>query len=108
MAHRYLYEETVAKLPPEIQLDHLCRNRRCVNVNHLEPVTGAENRRRGESPVGINSRKTSCNHGHPLSGDNLYVYSGHRCCKECRRKAATDYYHRRRAIEAVRKGVERE
>jgi hypothetical protein len=46
-AHRYLYEKHKGKIPGELQLDHLCRNTSCVNPGHLEPVTNAENTRRG-------------------------------------------------------------
>lgn len=46
-AHRVIYEELVGKVPPSLDLDHLCRVRICVNPDHLEPVTRAENIRRG-------------------------------------------------------------
>ena len=45
-AHRWAYERFVGPIPEGMHLDHLCRNTRCVNPNHLEPVTQAENNRR--------------------------------------------------------------
>lgn len=80
-AHRWAYINTVGAIPEGLVLDHLCRVRRCVNPDHLEPVTPLENTRRG---VG-NGKETHCPHGHPYSGPNLYVHAGHRSCRACRR-----------------------
>lgn len=68
------------------QADHLCRNRLCVNPEHLEMVSQTENILRGESPSAIHSKKTHCPKGHEYTPDN--IISGthrHRLCKECTR-----------------------
>lgn len=85
-AHRYAYELLRDAIPPGLELDHLCRNRTCVNPTHLEPVTRRENILRGESPPARNARKTHCAQGHPLSGENLVLLDGRRCrvCRELR------------------------
>ena len=89
IAHRLVYQSLVGPVPDGLQLDHLCRNRACVNPSHLEPVTPAENIRRGVSQPAANARKTHCPQGHPLSGANLYVSpDGERSCRKCRKEAA--------------------
>jgi hypothetical protein len=75
----------VGPIPEGKQLDHLCRNRACINPEHLEPVTAKENILRGESFSAKNARKTHCIHGHELSGDNLRILKHGRVCLECRR-----------------------
>lgn len=86
-AHRWSYEHHIGPIPDGLHLDHLCRVRHCVNPDHLEPVTLAENVLRGESGPAKNARKTHCPQGHPYSGDNLYVRPNarQRVCLQCRR-----------------------
>lgn len=62
----------------------MCRNRKCVNVNHLEQVSMAINNERGMSPSGINSRKTHCIRGHKFTEENtIHREYGNRRCKIC-------------------------
>lgn len=88
-AHRAVYEILVGKIPDGLQIDHLCRNRGCVNPLHLEPVTREENLSR--SPL-TNRGKMVCKNGHALTADNLYlirevwksgVVGQRRLCKVC-------------------------
>lgn len=68
-AHRYAYEQLVGPVPAGLELDHLCRNRACVNPAHLDPVTSRVNTLRGESPPSVNAVRVECINGHPLSAD---------------------------------------
>jgi hypothetical protein len=79
LAHRWAYEQTVGPIPAGYDIDHLCRNRACVNVEHLEPVTRQENIRRAAAA------KTACHAGHPYTPENTYVRPGtvHRTCRIC-------------------------
>lgn len=86
-AHRLSYETFVASIPAEYQVDHLCRNKCCINPLHLEAVTEAENIRRagGGNVFGAKQRaKTLCPKGHEYSGRNLLLKKGgKRQCRAC-------------------------
>ncbi len=92
-AHRLAYEHFRGPIPRELQPDHLCRRRACVNPAHLELVTVRENVLRGHGPAAVNAAKTTCKRGHPLAGDNLrplHLPVGHRrehsrICRTCQR-----------------------
>lgn len=88
LAHRVVYTMHRGPIPEGKILDHLCRNRGCVNPAHLEPVTIAINNARGYGASGIHGRQTHCVRGHELAGGNLYVTkTGGRKCRECARQS---------------------
>lgn len=87
-AHRVMWELAGRSVNLVLQLDHLCRNRACVNPDHLEQVSNKENVLRGQGISANNARKTHCLRGHPYSGNNLTYKlrdgSLRRVCKKCR------------------------
>lgn len=96
MAHRVTYMAFVGEIPEGLELDHLCRNRSCVNPAHLEPVTHAENVRRGALT------KVVCHRGHEMAGDNIgYRRTGspgiYRYCRACNAINAREWRESKRA-----------
>lgn len=94
LAHRISYALFVGKIPSGLTIDHICENKICVNPDHLEPVTIAENnhRRWRRHP------KKFCAKGHPLTEDNTYARRRadgyiHRACKTCHREESLARYH---------------
>jgi hypothetical protein len=97
MAHRAVWLSVVGPIPEGMTLDHLCRNRLCVNPDHLEVVTRQENTLRGVGPGAANAVKTHCPLGHPLKGSNLYTRpTGWRECRTCRGSGHRAEYARRK------------
>lgn len=117
LAHRVSYELHVGPIPEGLVIDHrchsddkscsggdACRHRRCVNPDHLEPVTQTENMIRGRIGEANRARaaeQTQCKHGHPFSGENLFYREARgkkqRACRACSRKAGMLSERRRRA-----------
>lgn len=94
LASRKMFAMANGPIPKGRELDHLCRNRACINPAHLESVSHKENCLRGESFSARNAQKTHCKRGHEYSGANLYVHKGGRRCLECDRIQKAKQYAR--------------
>jgi hypothetical protein len=105
-AHRFIYEYLHGPIRNGLDLDHLCRVRCCVNPQHLEPVSRAENLRR--SPIvraaidKMNHDKrclTHCSHGHEYTPINTRMLSdGSRKCRQCASIIMRNYYDRKKGV----------
>lgn len=104
LAHRFAYELLVGPIPVGLEIDHLCRNRICVNPKHMEPVVGHVNILRGTGWSARHARKTHCPHGHPYSPDNTYRDpQGGRRCRTCMREHDRARWPQRRERENPRR-----
>ncbi len=112
LAHRFWYERLVGPIAKGRVIDHLCRVRCCVNPQHLEAVTAAENSRRSplvmkmiEESAARERAKTHCPKGHPYDADNTKpIRNGSgRACRICQRAAQRAYHAQNRETERERK-----
>lgn len=93
-AHRVSYEMFIGPIPEELQLDHLCRVRHCVNPWHLDPVSSRENTLRSElAAAGRHARQTHCKHGHPITHPSQFYVrvGGARSCRACQLRRTRQY-----------------
>lgn len=85
VCHKISYQLFIGPIPQGLELDHLCRNMKCCNPEHLEAVTHKENVLRGIGPTAINAQKTHCDNGHEYTPENTFIRpkSGNRDCRIC-------------------------
>lgn len=95
-AHRANYTRHKGQIPDGFHLDHLCRNTKCINPDHLEAVTPQTNMLRGESPGAIAQRRDACKRGH-LYAEFGKIWAARRHCTACNAIHLAAYKERRRA-----------
>lgn len=85
LAHRFIYKRVRGTISIFQQIDHLCRNRACINPFHLEAVSPRENIRRGNNHVAKKMASTHCKNGHELNKENCvaWCFPKKRLCKIC-------------------------
>lgn len=93
LAHRLVYRALIGPIPEGREVSHLCDNPPCVEVAHLTIEPHRDNMHRAAHII-AQMATTHCPRGHAYSGDNLYVYRGHRYCRACARIRAAERYAR--------------
>jgi hypothetical protein len=99
-AHRYAWEQKHGPIPAGLVVDHRCRNRACINLDHLRIVTRHVSNT--ENIVGanyqLNAAKTRCKHGHEFDVVNTcWLRDGTRQCRQCSRNRNAAYKVRKKA-----------
>lgn len=84
-AHRAVWQFYNGPIPEKKTLDHLCRNRWCVNPQHCEPVSQRENVLRGVNIAAVRATATHCENGHEFTEENVYRWGTIRQCRTCRK-----------------------
>lgn len=94
LAHRVAFIWWRGEIPEGTEIDHLCRNRACVNVDHLEAVPHRVNVNRGDNAF---SAREACPRGHPYDDENTYTWRGSRHCRQCGRDRSREHARKRRS-----------
>jgi hypothetical protein len=105
MARRVIWEMMVGPIPDGMQLDHVCRQRGCVNPKHLRVVTQRENLLAfgSKAPVAANAIKTHCPRGHAFDAENTYRAPSapdKRICRSCRHDQTKAFFAKNKSYKA--------
>lgn len=99
-AHRISFSLFNGELVKGLVIDHICRNRACVNPSHLRQVSRKINAiENNDGTAYLNSLKTHCIHGHEYTPENtmrVYKHKDWRKCRTCERKKMREYYLKNR------------
>ena len=100
MAHWLLFEEVNGRIPAGLEIDHLCKNKLCINPDHLEAVTHAENMRRR-----FGNKPNHCTKGHEYTPENTYYEIGNvksrymkRTCRTCKKRRNREQHLRAKGV----------
>lgn len=106
-AHRISYMVFTGPIPDGLTIDHLCKNKSCVNPFHLEAVTHLVNLIRSGNRVGKHSYTSHCDYGHERTPENTYVTpSGkYKMCRLCMKESDRRRQARRKAAAAIQGGA---
>jgi hypothetical protein len=104
LVHRIVIEASCGPIPAHLEVDHLCRNRACYRLDHLELVTSAENTRRGDSGLHAKAKRlrSHCRHGHEFTAENTYFNPrGNRECRSCRKDNHKAFSERKARVSTI-------
>ena len=97
-AHVVVYERERGPVPKGFELHHRCKTKRCINLDHLEPITRAEHNKR--EPRRWVGQTTHCKQGHEFTPENTYIMpQGRRQCRACH--VAWQRAYRQRKLEST-------
>lgn len=115
--HRLSFSIFNKYISQDLVIDHICRNRKCCNPDHLREVTNKENVLfNSESRTAINKQKTHCKNGHEFTIENTTIQKSGRSCKVCKSRSARsqvtkdkmkDYYQKNREKILEKRGIYR-
>jgi hypothetical protein len=101
-AHRYAWENLRSPIPGRLTIDHLCRNKLCVNPDHMEVVTRGENTLRAVDIGARNRNKSHCSRGHEFTPENTRITpDGRRRCRKCQGEDDRERSEEKRAYNKV-------